>query len=181
MSIKEFYDLDCLFKQEDIIFYYHGDISQELLTSVTYSIKEKIASVSKNFTEQKKILYIFIELAQNIIRYGQEHTSEVLRHSWSSYGSLVLGYDKKGFFCMSGNHVTHDQKEKLASYLMYLSSLSLDELTQLYKQRLRTPDTQSYGGSIGLIDILRQSLQMFEYDFITIDNETEFFTLKICI
>lgn len=180
MNAKEFREFQRYLTDKKFVFCYNGYLSQQIVHSMTDMLKQKMIETGPSIAP--KILYIFVEQAQNIVRYSAQKIGEADRASRLGYGSLAIGYENEKYFCMCGNLVENVQADSLASRLEPIRHMSKDELKAAYKQRLHEgPEEGSEGASLGFIEMARKSSEPIEFEFATVDDEHQFFYLKVYI
>ncbi len=171
---------------EDIVFFYSGYITEELLMSVGNTIKKKLSIVQTNKKISRTVFALFVEEVQNIIRYSkgvirkqalpEEEFEEIdsLRHGFISIGR----FDESYYVCC-GNLVLDEDVERLESHLKKIQELDPQELKAVYKDILKKgPPEGSKGAGIGFVDIARRASGGFDYQFMNVDDKHKYFYLK---
>ncbi|MEY4504471.1 MAG: hypothetical protein RL154_765 [Pseudomonadota bacterium] len=182
MNAKEFHEFGRMLDGENIIFCYNGYVSQQIVQGMTNMLKQKIESADIKSGTSSKLLYVFIEQAQNIVRYSADRIDEGDRSKWLGHGSVALGMKNEKYYSMCGNLVDKNQANRLKLKLDQVASLDKDGLKILYKERLAAgPDDGSEGASLGFIEMARKSSEPIQYDFIDIDELYSFFYFKVII
>lgn len=166
-----------------IVFSFSGYLSEGILYSLGEALRQKMTLEEANVNTVKKVFSVFVEQAQNIIRYSAEKVSGNLGHDIElSSGMVSIGMTADRFFIVCGNTIMADDVPKLRERLASLRALSKDEIKALYREQLREPPEQdSRGATIGLIEIARRASEPIEFDFDPIDAEKFFFCLKVSI
>jgi len=127
--------------------------------------------------EFKVVLFCSNELLQNIGFYSAE--KEYSGEAASGKGKFRLSGDSSSITMTSENRVTKEQLERIILSLDLYNSLGPDELKALYKQKLKDASpTDSKGGGIGFIEIIRKSKSQIVYSSRS-DESNLFLTLKI--
>ena len=105
---------------------------------------------------------MFIEQAQNIIRYSHRKT----KATGDSIGTIAISIADDGFLIEAVNVVDPEKKDVLEATLVDLSMKDQKELRELYKKRLREgPPEDSSGAGLGFIEMARR-VKKFEFDFV---------------
>ena len=169
--------------EEGIIFSFSGYMSEGILFSLGEVLRQKMVLAEADIITVKKVFSVFIEQAQNIIRYSAEkvsgHTGE---NTGLSSGIVTIGNIRGRFFIACANTVRVTDVPKLQQRLESLQAMSKDELKAHYKEQLReSPDDASRGATIGLIEIARRASEPIQFDFDPIDEQNSFFCLKVLI
>ncbi|MCK9371925.1 MAG: SiaB family protein kinase [Sulfuricurvum sp.] len=181
MTLNEFRNLKTLFDGYKLIFCYNGYLSQDIIVSISSMIKEKLTAENTKMGVSQKVLYMFVEQAQNITRYSADQLSQT-NDTNLSYGSIVIGTENEKFYIMCSNRIEKSKVPALHEKLTELSSMSQEDLKMLYKEKIRSESDQgSKGASIGFIEMARKSSEPFEFDFIHDDDTYDCFALKVII
>lgn len=172
-------DLD----ERGIIFSFSGYMSEGILFSLGDAMRQKMALEDTDVTTIKKVFSVFVEQAQNIIRYSAEKVlGGTPRAVELSSGMVTIGMEDGRFFIVCANTVLSEDAPKLRDRLERLRGMDRDAIKAYYKEQLReAPDENSRGATIGLIEIARRASQPIEYDLEPVDAERSFFVLKVCI
>ncbi|MDO8608379.1 MAG: SiaB family protein kinase [Phaeospirillum sp.] len=170
-------DLD----QRGIIFSFSGYMSEGILYSLGAALRQKMALEDTNVGTVKKVFSVFVEQAQNIIRYSADKVGDRTSSELSS-GMVTIGTEGGRFFIVCANVVLAVDEPKLRERLECLQKMDKDEIKAYYKEQLReAPEEQSRGATIGLIEIARRASEPIEFDFDRISDETFFFCMKVSI
>jgi len=173
------HDLD----QRGIIFSFSGYLSEEILYSLGNALRHKMTLEDANVNTVKKVFSVFVEQAQNIIRYSAEKLAgDVGKTVELSSGMVTIGTENNRFFIVCANVVLAADEPKLRERLERLRAMDKDAIKAYYKEQLReAPEEQSRGATIGLIEIARRATDPIEFDFDRIDPESFFFCMKVSI
>ncbi len=172
-SIKE--ELD----NKGIFLTYNGPFNQNLVIELVDLIKIKLGSIASTRVINK-IVTIFIEQTQNVIRYSECNISGLGCGTGS--GICAIGISNKKYFVTCGNFIHKDLKNNLKDKLDALVLLNKGELTALYKkQKKKILEPDSKGAGLGLIDMASKSCKPLNYQFTDVDNEHCFFRITVYI
>jgi hypothetical protein len=169
--------------EEGIVFSFSGYMSEGILYSLGEALRQKMALEETNLTTIKKVFSVFVEQAQNIIRYSAEKVVGADGDNVElSSGIVTIGTQKGKFFIVCANVVLQEDTDRLRQRLEHLQRMDKEAIKAYYKEQLReAPDTDSRGATIGLIEIARRASEPIEFDFDPIDERTAFFCMKVCI
>jgi hypothetical protein len=144
-------------------------------------IKGKLSADETKMGISQKVLYMFVEQAQNITRYSPDQIQNPEQASMS-YGSVAIGTEDDKFYIMCSNRIEKTKVSALKEKLEAISAMNPEELKALYKEKMRSdPDEGSKGASLGFIEMARKSSEPIEFDFIDNDETFDCFTLKVVI
>ena len=162
-------DFHHLLTKRKTFFCYSGPLKEGVLTAISESLRTGIKEQDIENKIQRKVFGIFIEQAQNIIRYSVERPTED-----SGVGTVALSHRDNGILIESINAVSDASAIYLDEQLNLLKSKTAMELKQMYKERLREgPPADSKGAGLGLIDMARNS-NIFDHYFEVEDGKTLF-------
>jgi hypothetical protein len=179
-DFKNFFDTS---RRQGVILSFGGDLSENVLFSLGEVLKLRMSQDAADSSVTKRVFGIFVEQAQNIIRYSADKVAErSASGGMISAGMIVVGVEAGRFYVVCGNEVPDSDVPTLRARLDHLATLTGDELKAFYREKLRQPpDEGSLGGSIGLIEIARRSSAPVEYDFQELGGGRNFFCLKAYI
>lgn len=169
--------------ERGILFSFSGYLSEGILYSLGDTLRQKMTLDDTDLTTIKKVFSVFIEQAQNIIRYSAEKVlGNVGKSVELSSGMVNIGTENGRFFIVCANTILEEDVPRLRERLEVLQKMDKDEIKAYYKEQLReAPDEKSRGATIGLIEIARRASEPIEFDFDRIDAEKHFFCLKVSI
>jgi len=154
-------------------FCYSGPLSEEVLTAISSIVREQVIDLDNNDDITTRVFGIFVEQAQNIIRYSQNRLGE------GGLGTVAIGTSDEGFIVEAINPMNSENIDSLRNKLNELQKMDQKELRKAYKQRLKDgPPQGSKGAGLGFIDIARKSSK-FEYEFL--ENQDCLFIFKVWI
>jgi len=108
----------------------------------------------------KRVFGIFVEQAQNVIRYSKDRIAE------GGTGTVAISRAEDGFLIEAINPMDHENAAGLQKNLDELKAMDSKELRKAYKQRLRDgPPEGSKGAGLGFIEMARKA-DRFEFDFV---------------
>ena len=160
MDFARFNQLSQLLLNDEFVLSYSGYVSEDILQAVGDTLRERLSSHVDNDNQIRNIFSIFVELMQNIIRYGDDGPQPVIKDSTErpSFGIVLVSQSDGHLSVMAGNYVTDDEAEMLTARIGTLAASSADELRQMYRDKLREPvEATSKGASLGLIEIARRA------------------------
>jgi hypothetical protein len=179
-DFKSFFETS---KRNGIILSFGGDLSENVLFSLGEVLKLRMIQGETDATIAKRVFSIFVEQAQNIIRYSADKLpTDRASGGMISAGMIVVGVENGHFFVVCGNEIPKADAAILRERLDHIAGMSSEELKRFYREKLRqAPDEGSLGGSIGLIEIARRSSAPVEFEFHDLGSERSLFCLKAFI
>lgn len=172
--------------KRDVIFYYEGYFSQNIIVAVADAVKMRIEYVGAANHTRRKLFSAFIEMTQNIIHYSVDaytHDDTPTFNNEIRHGSIYISTEDGRYHLHCANPVHRDVADQLRAKLEHLHSLSGEDIKKAYKRHLRSEaDDDSKGAGLGLLTVARDASEPLEFDFIPIpDSDNALFYLKATI
>ncbi|OGG95023.1 MAG: hypothetical protein A2508_03110 [Candidatus Lambdaproteobacteria bacterium RIFOXYD12_FULL_49_8] len=171
------------FSEKELFFSFNGPMSNEFVVQIGKALKQKMQLNDVSKGTVLRVFAMVIEQTQNIINYSSEKhypvdpSGENVRS-----GILCVGFDGNSYHIFCGNQITKEKVPPLRQRLELISSMNRDELKSHYKEVLHsTPEADSKGAGLGLIEMARKSSDSFEFNFSEVDAEHSFFSLKTVV
>ena len=166
-------DFHKLLEQRRTFFCYSGLLSEDVLSTFSGIVREQMSEMEDDAEITKRVFGIFVEQAQNVIRYSKDRIAE------GGTGTVAISRAEDGFLIEAINPMDHENAEGLRKNLDELKAMDSKELRKAYKQRLREgPPEGSKGAGLGFIEMARKA-DRFEFDCV---GSTELlFVFKVCI
>lgn len=177
-SLREFSELA---KKRNIIFYYVGYFSQNIVSAMAETVRTRLETSGAASPIRRKLFSAFVEMSQNIIHYSADAlTPEGQTENEVRRGSVCIGVSGDNYFLLSANPVATAAVAKIEARLEPLRSMTIEEIKAAYKTALREekPDG-SKGAGLGFLTLARDASAPLEFEFIS-DSSAEDTTL-FCI
>lgn len=183
MLARDYREFKSILDARGVIFSFSGYLSEGILYSLGDALRHKMALEDTDLTTIKKVFSVFIEQAQNIIRYSSEKVQgNVGKAVELSSGMVTIGTDGDKFFIVCANTMMNEDVPKLKARLEQLARMDKDAIKAYYKEQLREPpEESSKGATIGLIEIARRASEPIQFDFDPVGDSQQFFCLKVSI
>ena len=160
MDFTRFNQLSDLLLNDEFVLSYSGYVSEDILRAVGDTLRARLSNHIDNHNQIRNIFSIFVELMQNIIRYGDDGPQPTAKEGDDkpSFGIVLVSQSGGHLSVMAGNFVTDEEASSLSKRIESLAASSADELRQMYRDKLREPvEATSKGASLGLIEIARRA------------------------
>jgi len=169
--------------EQGIIFSFNGLISEGILFALGDALKKKMSQDETDLCTMKRVFSVFVEQAQNIIRYSAETLAQAdPAGSRLSSGVITVGSEQGRFFVVCGNVMRRDDALPLRARLEQIRGLDPAGIKAFYLERIKgDPDPASQGASLGLIEIARRASEPIQFDFLDIDDQSTFYCMKVFI
>jgi hypothetical protein len=117
-------------KRNGVILSFGGDLSESVLFSLGEVLKLRMQQDDTDASVAKRVFSIFVEQAQNIIRYSADKVvpAEKPATRWISGGMIAVGTEGGRFFVVCGNEVGQGEVPGLRERLDHITALSSEEL-----------------------------------------------------
>jgi hypothetical protein len=160
MEFDRFHHFASLLIEDDFVLTYRGYVTEDILQAIGDTLRQQLLVKSHNRNQVRNLFSVFVELMQNVIRYGHEGPQPSLSTpAQKPVGLVLVAQNGQQINLLTGNYVTNDEANALQEKVNFLNTKSAEELRQIYYERLRQPpDNASKGASIGLIEIARRSM-----------------------
>ena len=135
-------------------------MTEDLLTTISTPVKHQLSDKETEEVVAKRVFGVFIEQAQNIIRYATLRAD-----TGEGVGTIAISVtEDDGFLIEAVNAIDSTKRTALESTLLELSMKDAKELRKMYKDRLRSgPPEGSKGAGLGFIEMARR-VQRFEFE-----------------
>ena len=183
---KEYGTFFHLAREHQVIFYYVGYFSQNIVAAMAEAVKLQLERAGVAGPTRRKLFSSFVEMAQNIIHYSSDaltlpsQDNGELRH-----GSVCIRREDDGsFLLLCANPVHPETGDALRTKLETLSGMTPEEIKRAYRMTLReeTPEG-SKGAGMGLLTMARDAREPLEFDLAPAEsvNGSAVFYLKAAI
>lgn len=153
---------------------YKGHVSFEQTNSLLKMVELRLETTEPDVRVKKKVYSIATECIQNL----SHHIDETCPLGKNGFIRVEILPDK--YLIITGNHIYNSQIARLRERIDLVNSLSKDELRDLYKKMLDNNQfTEKGTAGLGFIDIARKADEKIEYNFVPVQNDISFFTLKV--
>jgi len=154
---------------------YGGEFTQALITAMTKVLEKKVEETELSMKVSHDIFVVFIEMGQNIMNYAKKYVDN---NSFDARGLICVGEEEDHYYVSSQNSVSHTEKAIIEEKLDRISTLSKEEIKQLYKKTRREKRKQeSQGAGLGFLEIAKK-VSSIEYSFIPLSDDKFLFKLN---
>lgn len=189
MDFVKFNTLKNLMCEEGFCFSYSGYVSHDILAGMGLTLRHRLADMGVAPQQIKQVFSIFVEVMENIIRYGDTGPQSISGNGGGtgggtgtkpSYGALSVSKTGSAITIISGNFVPKNQAERVRHRLDVLRESNAEELRAIYRATLKHPLIETAkGAQLGLIEIARRAKTPPEYELSEGTDDTAFFVLKV--
>jgi hypothetical protein len=173
----DIYDFYKKMEEHNVMLSFKGEITSDLLSSILQIMESKLEVIEEVPKVKKKVFNVLVECLQNLYHHKEDNEESFADDSTA----MFMIANEGGFYhILTGNYILPEQVSKLKSLIDKVNELDKAELKAYYKEVLNNGQmSEKGGGGLGMIDIARKSGQKLEYSFMSISEDTSFFTLKV--
>lgn len=183
MNYQEHREFCELVAKRQIIFYYFGYFSQNIVKAMAEAVRLRLEQCETATATRRKLFSSFVEMAQNIVHYSSRTlTPPQADENELRQGSLCIACDEQRHYLQCANPVANANVEGLRTRLEELRSMSLDEIRRAYRETLRSDQPEgSKGAGLGILTVARDASEPLEFEFVPDGDATTMFYLKATI
>ncbi len=151
---------------------YIGRFNQQITKFFSEMLESELEKECKDKITRRRVYHTIVEILQNM----QRHTEELGEGS----GLFMIGRMEHIYYIITSNKIIKTNVPKLQNALDTINAATKEELKEMYKKQLLEGNISERGGAgLGLIDIARKTESKYEYLFLPINFELDYFVLKI--
>ncbi len=183
MEFDRFFKFSQLLLKDEFVLSYSGYVSEDILEAVGDTLRQRLEDHARDGAQIRNVFSIFVELMQNIIRYGVDGPQPgPAEGEKPSFGIVMVSENNGAMDVIAGNFVSKDEAATLRERVSFLQTQSPEELRKLYRERLREdPHIDSKGASLGLIEIARRSTLPLSCEVTETNNGLDFFMIRATV
>ena len=160
-------DLFTVFREEadanGIVFYYSGILSQNVITTMSESLKQKLQIQDEKGARSRKVFSTFIEMVQNAMHYSPSMHESID----TKEGSIIVSKKEDKYFLICANFIQKQHENRISDKIEPILKMSIEEIKQAYRAQLKNDqhcdDTISKGAGLGFLTLARDSIEPIEY------------------
>lgn len=182
LLLEEFRDLDKWLDQIGCIFSYRGVMYPSAVVEMGEVLRSNLISADVANKLIKIIFAMFVESAQNILKYSAQRVSSDDGES-HGFGAISI-FRKPGIFMIqTGNMVSRESANQLNATLLKISSMSAEELQAYHREKkfLGPALEPNESAGLGLIEMARKASQPLQWMVTPVSDNMAYFTLQVTI
>ncbi len=158
---------------------YEGEFSHEVMKMFTSMAERDMDKSNEDKSVKRKVFHVMVECLQNMTK----HSDDVDRSDGVGNGLFIVGKKDGYWSVITANKILKEKIDGLKAAIDNINSLNKDDLNALYKKQIREGSLSDKGGAgLGLIDIARKTGRQLDYQFLPLEDKTNyFFLLKVRI
>lgn len=162
---------------DKLLHQYGGPFNQDIVKKYAHLLS---TIAQENKVAQRRLFYVFVELAQNVGYYSDFRTEENEDNS-VGIGNTILYENDESFGFMIGNYINENALKVLERKCEIINNLDRESLREfkIYQRNL-IPGTNG-GAHIGLIMVALTTRKKIELDTYTTNENKNFFSINVRI
>jgi Family of unknown function (DUF6272) len=166
-------------QDEQVILYFKGEITNNLLTSILQLLDDRLERKSENMKVRRKVFSVLLECLQNIYNY-QQFQPIPEKENYFQAATLMIRRTNNAYFITTGNYMFRDRVPQLETKIAKVNAMSPDELKEFYREVISEQQhTDTGGAGLGLIDMARKSGEKITHAFDDLSERYCFYTLQV--
>ncbi len=166
------------FENKGISLIYMGNFNHSIIKMFSVITEEESERRGANSKVKKRLNHSVIEILQNLIK----HSCPLFNNIDVSKGMFVLGKKNESYYVITANKIHNDDVQPLSDAIDIVNKSTKEELNKMYITQLKNGVISKKGGAgLGLIDIARKTNKPIEYYFLPLDEEKQYFVVKVTI
>ncbi len=170
-SIRNIIEYHETLNKEDILLNFKGAFNQDnllgLLNIIEQHMKESVFSI--------KAFNIMVEMLQNIVK----HADNINNNLNGRFGIFLLSENENQYLLTAGNYIHNSKIPALRNKLIFVNSLSHEELDSFYDDTLLNLEIDdNLRSGLGIIDMRLKSEEKYNFDFKPVNENYSFYTLQ---
>ena len=175
------YDLHRTMMEQKLILVYEGDFTQETTKSILTMAERNLDSSGEDSSIKRKVFNVMVEALQNIVKHSSEKGLKA-GSLISKSAIFMISRDDNRYCVLTGNPIEKAHVGKLTEGLNNINSKDKEGLKELYKDIIKNTQISEKGGAgLGFVDMARKSGEKLEFIFANMDENYDFFCLKVNI
>jgi hypothetical protein len=167
MNLDDFSRFRTTVDASGVIFYFSGTLTQHIIAAIGDSLRARLAAEDVKGPVARKVFSTFIEMMQNIVNYAENPAIEGDKTSMH-LGSIAIGERDNRYYIVCGNRIGNEHVERVRGKLERVRAMSLDEIKQEYKAKLRQEsEATSKGAGLGFLTVARDASEPIEFSFLS--------------
>lgn len=165
MNVDDFSQFKRSVDDSGVIFYFSGALTQHIVAAIGDSLRSKLEAEDVKGPVARKVFSSFIEMMQNIVNYA-DNPAIVGDKTSMHFGTIAIGVRDGHYFIVCGNQIGNEHVERVRSKLERVRAMSLEEIKQEYKAKLRQEsEATSKGAGLGFLTVARDASEPIEFGF----------------
>lgn len=177
MNLDDFSRFRASVAASNVIFYFSGTLTQHIVAAIGDALRARLAAEDVKGPTARKVFSTFIEMMQNIVNYAENPAIEGDKASMRQ-GTVAIGDSAGRYYIVCGNRIGQEHVERVRGKLERVRTMSLDEIKQEYKAKLRQEsEATSKGAGLGFLTVARDASEPIEFGFQPDPEQPELFSL----
>ena len=168
-------------KFDEVLYSYSGTLSNDLITSFTLNIEDRLNQFEPKIKSLNKLLIIVIELLQNMNKYAK--IDSISKEIITNNNLINISKDKENgkIYIICSNNISFNSKEVISSRIDKINQMNDLQMKEYYSMlRKNATYLHEKGAGFGFVEIARKAEGNLEYSFDEV-NSNLVFSLKVTL
>ncbi|MFO8067196.1 MAG: SiaB family protein kinase [Bacteroidales bacterium] len=155
---------------------YLGEFHHQITKMFTSMAEDDLDRKDEEKSIIRRVYSVMVETLQNMAR----HSDEIADKFNIGKGLFMIGKKEDTYFVITSNKVSNSKTKILEAAIKEVNAATRDELKKMYKKQMCDGTISSKGGAgLGLIEIAKRTRNKLVYEFLPLDEHSQFFILKV--
>lgn len=155
---------------------YLGEFHHQITKMFTSMAEEDMDRKDEEKSTIRKVYSVMVETLQNMAK----HSDEIADRYNIGKGLFMIGKKDETYYIITSNKVSNAKMLDLEKAILEVNNATRDELKEMYKKQITEGKISDKGGAgLGLIEIAKRTRNKLVYQFLPLDEKSQFFILKI--
>jgi hypothetical protein len=161
--------------QNGINIVYLGEFHHQITKMFTSMAEDDLDRKDEERTIIRRVYSVMVETLQNMAR----HSDELADKYNIGRGLFMIGKKEDSYYVITSNKVSNAKVKSLEKAILEVNSATREELKDMYKKQMTDGKISDKGGAgLGLIEIAKRTRNKLIYEFLPLDENSQFFILK---
>jgi hypothetical protein len=161
--------------QNGINIVYLGEFHHQITKMFTSMAEDDLDRKDEERTIIRRVYSVMVETLQNMAR----HSDELADKYNIGRGLFMIGKKEDSYYVITSNKVSNAKVKSLEKAILEVNSATREELKDMYKKQMTDGKISDKGGAgLGLIEIAKRTRNKLVYEFLPLDENSQFFILK---
>jgi hypothetical protein len=159
---------------------YNGLVNQDRLGAIEYALENEHQTIFLNSRKKEKLLTIFYELGQNIMKYGIQSPDDDL--SIQPVFEFIHMPESGEYSITAKNIIPETSMQLIKNRIDEANAVDREDISKVYKE-LRKSRKYSHdnGAGIGFFEFSKRSTRKIQYTFDKIDDNRYYYSITVTI
>ncbi len=155
---------------------YLGEFHHQITKMFTSMAEEDMDRKDEERSTIRKVYSVMVETLQNM----SKHSDEITDKYNIGKGLFMIGKKEGTYYIITSNKVSNSKKIDLEKAVKEVNGATREQLKEMYRKQITEGSISDKGGAgLGLIEIAKRTRNKLVYQFLPLDEHSQFFILKV--